>query len=220
MNPSQIQALLTDAINGRRLLDHPFYQRWEEGKLTAHELTRYAEEYRHIEAELPLALTSIVTNIDDERASRLVQDNLDDELSNPRAHTELFESFADAVGASPKSAPSSATAELVNTYRELAEAGPASGLAGIGAYEIQAAGIAATKGESLREHYLLTEDQTCFWDLHARLEDDHAMWTCEVLAILPDDDDGLIADSARRSADAWWNFLNEREREAQLVTVR
>ena len=45
-----VTALLDQALEGRRLLDHPFYRRWENGELIEGELQHYAEQYRFFEA--------------------------------------------------------------------------------------------------------------------------------------------------------------------------
>jgi hypothetical protein len=47
------------ALQGRRLLSHPFYQRWSRGDLRLGELGAYAGQYRFIEARLPGWLESI-----------------------------------------------------------------------------------------------------------------------------------------------------------------
>jgi pyrroloquinoline quinone (PQQ) biosynthesis protein C len=80
----------------------------------------------------------------------------------------------------------------------------------IGAYEVQAAAVAATKAASLRSYYRLDEADTEFWDVHARLEDSHANWTAEAITELsPARDD--VSPCAAASAEAWWAFLDERE---------
>lgn len=207
---------LRHALAGRLLLDHPFYRRWQEGLLEPGELTRYAEQYRHVEAELPTALGAIVEALPDGEAKSLVLANLADEQSHPCAHTELFESFAGAVGSEPGAAPTAATSALVEAYRSAAAAGPLEGLALLAAYESQAAAIASSKGEGLRDHYGLDGPATVFWDVHAALEEDHASWTIEAIALTRQadgSDDSAVAHSMRRGAEAWWAFLDEREAE-------
>lgn len=209
---SDISAALSAAVVGHRLLDHPFYRRWEEGGLGAGELARYAEEYRHFEAALPQALAIAVAGSDG-RAAELAAANLDDERFRPRPHVELFEGFARAAGAADpaeQSVPGSAMAALVALYGEAAADSPVAALSVIGAYERQAADIAATKARSLRERYGMGPDGTEFWTVHAAMEDQHADWTVEALESL-DADPGEVARWADRSALAWWSFLDERQ---------
>ena len=99
--------------------------------------------------------------------------------------------------------------ELISLYRDAASGEPAEALAVIAAYEIQASEIAATKEAGLRDHYGVNEAGRQFWDVHASIEADHAQWTVDALIEIGTPE--LVRDAARRSADAWWRFLDERE---------
>ena len=96
MHTQGIHEVLAEAIVGRHLLTHPFYRRWEAGTLSEDELAAYAEQYRHIERELPVTLAAIAAALPEGRARELVEANLADELGCPEPHTQLFESFARA----------------------------------------------------------------------------------------------------------------------------
>ena len=98
MHTAHIQEALVDALTGRRLLTHPFYRRWEAGTLADGELAAYAEQYRHLEGELPLTLAAIAGQLPAGRARTLVEANLADELGEPAPHAVMFESFARAAG--------------------------------------------------------------------------------------------------------------------------
>jgi len=201
--------VLTEAIVGRHLLTHPFYRRWEAGTLSEGELAAYAEQYRHIERELPRTLAAIAAALPEGRARELVEANLADELS-PEPHAELFESFADAVGAAPGGPATPSTAALLALVRTSAANDPAAALAMVAAYEVQAADIAGSKSDGLRRHYGLDEDGTRFWDVHRTQEVDHAGWSMEALAEMGADPD-VVQVAALVSADSWWLFLSERE---------
>jgi pyrroloquinoline quinone (PQQ) biosynthesis protein C len=207
---SAIDLILAQSLDGRRLLEHPFYRRWEQGTLSDGELAAYAEQYRAVEAELPEVLAMIAAALPPGPAQDLVAANLADERGAPVAHVVLFESFADAVGARRAVPPTPATAGLIATYRELAAASPAEGLAAVAAYEVQAAEIARTKGDSLRRHYGLDGGGTAFWDLHAEIEATHCRWSSSALGSLEVAPDRLRV-AATASAGAWWAFLDERE---------
>jgi pyrroloquinoline-quinone synthase len=210
MPNSRIRRAFEDSVSGRRLLDHPFYKKWQQGQLSMDDLAGYAEQYRHFERCLAGVLAQVAHAMPEGAARALVEENLVDERSRPRPHTELFEGFAATVGASPVAAPSDATQNLVSTYVGAAHADAGDALAVIGVYEIQAAEISKTKGESLRSHYVMGTKGTEFWDVHAEIEADHAAWTIEALELL-DADPMAVRSSATSSADAWWDFLDERE---------
>jgi pyrroloquinoline-quinone synthase len=198
------------AVADQRLLDHPYYQSWQEGLLSMADLAKYAEQYRHFERCLPGVLESVSAGLPQGRAKRLVEDNLRDESRVPRAHVDLFEGFASAVDARPDAAPTPATQALVDLYEDAAKSGAAAALAVIGTYELQASEVARTKAVSLKTRYAMNQAGTEFWDVHAELESAHAQWTVEALADLGETDE-TVRQFAKASSDAWWVFLDERE---------
>ena len=94
---------ISDSVDGLRLLDHPFYRNWQQGLLSQEDLARYAEQYRFFEQTLPSILARIAGHLPEGDARELVERNLEDEASVPEAHVKLFEAFADATGARPRS---------------------------------------------------------------------------------------------------------------------
>ncbi|HTU37900.1 MAG TPA: iron-containing redox enzyme family protein [Acidimicrobiales bacterium] len=210
MHTQRIHEVLAEAIVGRRLLTHPFYRRWEAGTLSEGELAAYAEQYRHIERELPVTLSAIAEALPPGRARELVEANLADELGTPEPHAELFESFALAAGARPEARATPSTAALLAVVRTTAAHDPAAALAMVAAYEIQAADIAASKADGLQRHYGFGEEDTRFWDVHRTQEIEHAGWSMEALTELGADPD-VVQAAAIVSADSWWLFLSERE---------
>lgn len=210
MHTQPMHQVLAEAIVGRHLLTHPFYRRWEAGTLSEEELAAYAEQYRHIERELPVTLTAIAEALPPGAARDLVEANLADELGSPEPHTELFETFAAAAGAAPDARATPSTAALLSVVRTTAANDPVAALAMVAAYEVQAADIAASKGDGLRRHYGFDEEGTRFWDVHRTQEVQHAGWSMEALAALEADSD-VVQAAATVSADSWWLFLSERE---------
>jgi pyrroloquinoline quinone (PQQ) biosynthesis protein C len=210
MHTQPMHEVLAEAIVGRHLLTHPFYRRWEAGTLTEGELAAYAEQYRHIERELPVTLAAIAAALPPGRARELVEANLADELGAPEPHTQLFESFAEAAGATADAPVTPSTAALLSVVRTTAANDPVAALAMVAAYEVQAADIAASKGDGLRQHYGFDESGTRFWDVHRTQEVDHAGWSMEALTALGADPD-VVQAGASVSADSWWLFLSERE---------
>jgi pyrroloquinoline-quinone synthase len=216
MHTAHIHEALVDALTGRQLLTHPFYRRWEAGTLADGELAAYAEQYRHLEGELPLTLAAIAGQLPAGRARTLVEANLADELGEPAPHVALFESFAVAAGARADVAPTKATAALLSAIRSAAGRDPVAALSMVAAYEVQAADIAASKADGLRRHYGLDDEGTRFWDVHTTQEVTHAGWSTEALADL-DADAAVVQVSAQLAAEAWWDFLTEREELAPAV---
>ncbi len=210
------------ALEGRTLLTHPFYQRWEAGLLTQDELAEYAVHYRAFEAALPVVLSTTVAQLRDAgevEAEEMVSRNLSDELGRPAPHLELFDRFSRSlVGEAISVSPGPAAEELVQTYADLAAEGPVATLAGLAAYETQASAIAATKADGLRRWYGVDADGTEFWDVHQAMDAEHGEWALEALFVLGADP-AEVAASARRGADAWWAFLDEREAAAPAAAA-
>ncbi|HEX4217642.1 MAG TPA: iron-containing redox enzyme family protein [Acidimicrobiales bacterium] len=212
-----IEQALEAALAGRMLLTHPFYRRWEAGELSLDELGRYSSQYRHFEANLPRLLEDLSGQL---KGAGLVEEgaivgqNLHDELGNPAPHLELFDQFMSAVGG-VRAEPTAATGALTSTYADLVAEGVVMGLAGLAAYETQASAIAGTKADGLRLRYGIDEEGTSFWDVHAAMEVEHGDWILDGLASLGARPDHVEA-AARRGADAWWGFLDERELEASI----
>lgn len=216
----QLGDAVARSIDGKALLTHPFYRRWEAGELTTGELREYAVHYRAFESALPAVLTAAVVSLDaegDDTAAALVGENLADELGRPESHLAMFDRFAGALGdGAVATDPGPAAQALARTYFDLAGEGPVAVLAGLAAYETQASAIAATKGEGLRRWYGMDQAGTEFWDVHAQMDADHGDWALRALAELGADPD-QVADAAGRAADAWWALLDEREAEAPRV---
>jgi pyrroloquinoline-quinone synthase len=93
----------------------------------------------------------------------------------------------------------------------------AEGLGALAAYETQAAAVASSKAQGLTAHYDLDANATEFWSVHAEQDKEHGEWTTEALTTLSDDSEAAVT-AARRAADAWWSFLEERESLARVTT--
>jgi len=209
MDANAIDQALTDATTGLRLLEHPFYRRWEAGELLPGELADYAAQYRHFEAMLPRFLERLADALPAGGPRDAVTANLDDERGDPVPHLELFDRFASALGAGP-AAPTPATAALLGSYDRALAGGPVSALCGLVAYERQAPEVASSKAAGLRAHYDLDDEAIAFWDHHATVDVAHARWS-ELALVSLDAPPPEVAGSARRVAEAWWAFLDERE---------
>jgi pyrroloquinoline-quinone synthase len=214
MDATPVADAVRRALVGRELLAHPFYRRWEAGELEPGELADYAVQYRAFEAALPAVLTAVARQLreaGDTDSAALIEKNLADEMGCPEPHLALFDRFAGAVeGGTGSAQPGPTAAALVTTYFDLVARGPEAALAGLAAYETQAAAIAASKAEGLRRWYGMDAAGTEFWDVHAGMDASHGAWATEALDRMGADPD-LVTTSARRGADAWWALLDERE---------
>jgi pyrroloquinoline-quinone synthase len=207
---ADLNYLFDEALRDRRLLQHPFYRRWEAGQLELSELSEYAGQYRHFEAALPDVLDTVARGLEDADARALVRANLSDELGEPSPHLALFDDFTAEVGGSTSAEATPATGALVALYRDRCVSDPVGALAALAAYEVQAPQIASSKADGLRDHYGISPRGARFWEVHGVMDERHASWSLDALeSVAPDED--AVRTAARQAADAWWAFLDERE---------
>ena len=135
----------------------------------------------------------------------------------PAPHLELFEGFADAVGAPAAADASPATVRFGESVHRLwPTESPVAALASLAAYEIQAAEIAGSKAEGLRLRYGVTDDGCALLGRPLRgrrgpRDVDRRRPGC----VAADSDE--VRDAASAAASAWWAFLDEREAQAPVA---
>jgi len=210
MDAATLETAVRARLRDRMLLDHPFYRRWSEGGVGADELRAYAAQYRHFEAMLPAHLEAVAATAGHPALRDQALRNLADEAGASPTHLDLFERFASAIDAPAHTDPSPAMERLLDTCRDAARRGAAPGFAALLAYEIQAPAVASSKAAGLRDHAGLDGEALDFWNVHARLDSDHAAWALDALAESGAAQDDVV-DAAGAAADAWWAFLDERE---------
>ena len=93
-NFMNVLARLDESRSACSVLEHPFYQRWSAGELSAAELEFYAGEYRHAVVALAEASARAAAKAGPAHASGL-RAHAEEET----AHVELWDDFARATGA-------------------------------------------------------------------------------------------------------------------------
>ena len=94
----QLIPSLDEQIANKRLLDHPFYQRWSAGTLSAEELREYARQYYHYALAFPTFISAMHAQCDDLPTRQLLLENLVDEERGSENHPELWLRFCEALG--------------------------------------------------------------------------------------------------------------------------
>ncbi|MGH2733888.1 MAG: iron-containing redox enzyme family protein [Actinomycetota bacterium] len=203
----EIDSIVTE----RHLLNHSFYQRWQQGKVTMEVLREYAIQYYAYESAFPSYLAAGIAHLEEGPARVALEQNLADETGNPAPHPELWLRFTDALGIAREvieGAPLLArTSNLVNTYDALCRKGPEEALGALYAYEAQFSQIAETKADGLRRFYGITDEGALeFFEVHAEVDDGHAA----SLRIAMANSERTI-ESAHLALDAWWSMLDQFE---------
>jgi pyrroloquinoline-quinone synthase len=163
---------LDEARAATNVLEHPFYQRWTEGCLTAAELSLYAGQYRH--AVVALAAASTAAAEAATAAGHPAAAPLRRHAQEEAAHVSLWDSFAGACSSPEDAPPLEGTRECVsewNAGEDLLER-----LAVLYAIEASQPEISKTKLEGLRRHYDHVQEgpATEYFSLHEQLDVEHA----------------------------------------------
>ena len=77
-------------IEEQHLLMHPFYLRWQKGKVSMEVLRSYAVQYYAYESALPKFLEQAMAHLPDGPALESLKDNLADEAGGAVTHPELW----------------------------------------------------------------------------------------------------------------------------------
>jgi pyrroloquinoline-quinone synthase len=143
-----VLASLDETRAAKNILEHPFYQRWSAGELSAEELACYAGEYRRAVIALAEASARAAGKAPAEHAQALRAHAAEEE-----SHIALWEEFATATGAregtgAPALAETEACAHAWTQGEDLLEH-----LAVLYAIEASQPEVARTKLEGLTAHY-------------------------------------------------------------------
>lgn len=218
-------AAIDAAIAERSMLAHPFYQAWEEGKLTRDQLREYAKQYFHHVEVFPQAVSAVHSNCPSAQGRRLLAENLAEEEgieAGKDDHAALWLGFAAALGADEDAVRgvevNPETRVLIDAFRKLSRQSYASGLAALYAYESQLPAIAKTKIEGLVARYDMTDPRGLkFFQVHELADIEHADVCRELLDALPEEDRAEAHAAACELAEALRTFLTGMQRTTGMV---
>ena len=93
---------LNEKLDEYHLLKHPFYQAWNEGKLTREIIKDYAEQYyQHVKA-FPRYISATHSLCEDIEQRKVLLENLLRYEDRENDHPKLWKNFALAMGADSK----------------------------------------------------------------------------------------------------------------------
>jgi pyrroloquinoline-quinone synthase len=211
-----VLAQLDEARAAIDVLEHPFYQRWSAGELSAGELDLYAGEYRHAVVALADASALAAEHARAQSASTPQAagraEGLRRHAEEEAAHVALWEQFERAAAAashvSASGAQSAAGAELEQTSIcvKAWTAGESllEHLAVLYAIEAGQPAISATKIRGLTEHYGFSAEgpATEYFRVHELRDVEHARDARELIARLMADSEDPNGQAERMVARA------------------
>ncbi len=182
-----VLARLDETRSAINVLEHPFYERWSAGELSAGELSRYAGEYRHAVVALAKASAQAA-----ESAAEELRPGLRLHAEEEAAHVALWEQFERAMGEQarseqpllaeqPELAETRACAQTWTAGEDLLER-----LAVLYAIEASQPQISTTKLDGLTAHYGFGEEgpATEYFKVHESLDVEHARQARELITRL------------------------------------
>ncbi len=204
---------LNTKLDEFHLLKHPFYQAWNEGKLSREIIKDYAEQYYHHVKAFPRYISATHSICEDIEQRKILLENLNDEEDKHNDHPKLWKQFAVALGADKneieKVKLEKYTSEMIDNFFKQGRSTYAEGLASLYTYERQIPEIADVKIEGLKKFYGVdSESGLAFFETHKKADVYHRQ-ECEVLLDnLSKDDQAKAETAALKSAKHLWNFLS------------
>ena len=179
MNSTSFVDKVDQKIQDMHLLNHSFYQSWNEGSLSLETIREYSSQYfKHVSA-FPRYLSAIHSNCDPIGTRKILLENLNDEEMGPEDHPELWMRFAEGMGNTRDEVKNAVlmeeTEELVNTFNQLSRSEDyLKGLAALYCYESMQPEISKTKKEGLQNIYGIKDEETLkFFTVHMQADEWH-----------------------------------------------
>jgi pyrroloquinoline-quinone synthase len=194
---------IEDSRNRWNVLEHPFYQRWSAGELSAEELADYSGQYRHATAAIARLSADVADSAPESERADLRRHAEEEE-----AHIALWDGFVEAVGGEVAAAPNAETKECVDAWA--AKDDRLSQLVRLYAIESGQPAISKTKREGLAAHYGIGDGPgNEYFRVHEKADVDHA---AEGRSLIEDhlaeaDPDELVA-AAESAFKANWRLLD------------
>lgn len=137
-----------------KLLDHPFYQAWNEGAITQEQLAKYAASYGEFITEMPHLWQNVLDQLGatDEGGQAIVKEE--------QEHTDLWRSCFTRL------LPVDNHPGMGDVIAKIHALSPSAQLGVIHAFEVQQPEVAKTKKEGLLKHYGFTEAECKYFDEH------------------------------------------------------
>ena len=201
--PHRIWDRIEEARARWNVLEHPFYQRWSAGELSAGELADYSGQYRHATVAIAELSAAVAQDAPAEERAQLRR-----HAEEEAAHVGLWDGFVVAAGGDPGAEARRETSDCVKTWNR--EDGFLPGLVRLYAIESGQPAISRTKREGLDAHYGIHDGAgNGYFRVHERMDVDHAAQARSLIERHLDgaDPDELLA-AAESAFRANWRLLD------------
>jgi len=210
---------IEEIIKEKNILDHPFYQKWNEGTLTKPQLQEYAKQYYKFVEHFPRFVSSVHSNCGDKAVRKLLLENLADEegyKTNIEDHPRLWLNFCEALNVSESEVKGTAalpeTQEMVDGFYELCrDQDYLKGVACLLSYEQQVPEVSKTKIAGLKKFYDLSNDKDIeFFTVHKEADIHHSREELDIILnnAKTEEEKEQIRASVEKGASLLWKLLD------------
>ncbi|MBI3032018.1 CADD family putative folate metabolism protein [Candidatus Woesearchaeota archaeon] len=187
MEPKQFIEVLKQDIQQKSILKHPFYQLWNQGKLSLEALQGYAAQYYAVVDNWPRLISAVHANCNDMHLRQaLVRNLVEEELgtnAGEKSHSVLWQQFAQSLGLSPHEIEEASLlpetrAAITLFNNNVRNRSFIEGVGALFAYEQQVPQVSLTKMQGLQEFYNITsKDGLEYFYIHSFIDLKHAkLW--------------------------------------------
>jgi pyrroloquinoline-quinone synthase len=219
MRDEQFIKEIENILEEKSILKHPFYQKWNEGKLTIRELQEYAKQYYHFVKHFPMFVSSVHSNCTDTQTRQLLVENIADEdgfKTGTEDHPSLWVKFANALNVSEQDCENTAVYPEVNDsingfYSLCRNNNYRIGLAALYGYEKQIPEVSKVKIEGLKKFYNIdAEEDIKFFSVHHEADVFHSKAELDAIlkSCITDEEKQNVLNTVKESARLYWQLLD------------
>ncbi|MGH2574252.1 MAG: CADD family putative folate metabolism protein [Ignavibacteria bacterium] len=210
---------IINTIKEKSILKHPFYQKWNEGKLTLEELQVYAKQYYHFIEHFPMFVSAVHSNCSNPEARLMLTENLADEegfKTGTADHPSLWINFCGSLGLREedviKTEPKQEVKNMADGFYNLCRSSDYRvGLSALLAYEYQIPEVSKVKIDGLKKFYgIQTDKEIEFFTVHRTADINHSKAELDILLkeCKSDSEQQEVLSVINKAAGLYWNMLD------------
>lgn len=219
MRREELRKEIVKTIEARSILKHPFYVKWNEGKLSINELAEYAKQYYKFVEHFPMFVSAVHSNCPEAEVRKIMLENLADEegfKTDTENHPRLWLNFCKSLGVEEDSVAETETmpevAGMVDGFYEFCRSADyRSGLAALLAYEYQIPEVSRIKIEGLKKFYGIDSAEAIeFFTVHESADVYHSKAELDVLLekCIDEKAQKKVLEIIDKAAGLYWKMLD------------
>ena len=220
LSKEKFSEAISSTISEKNILNLPFYQKWNEGKLSLDELKNYAIQYYRYVENFPMFVSSVHSYCDNPEVRNMIMENLADEegfKTNVSDHPALWLNFCKLLGLDESTVINNRNIvpqvkEMVNGFYKLCRSVDYKlGLAALLAYEAQIPEVSKVKIEGLKKFYGINSPEALeFFTVHETADIYHSR--NEMNAIVEncrtEEEQNKVLEVIKQSTGLYWQMLD------------